>query len=263
MNHSPRLAMPLVPTSQAGGDILHNDAMKRVEQACHLHVKSRTTSAEPGSPTAGDIWILPASVTGTNWSGQGGRIAISENGWLRDTDGDYLEPADGMVAFVEDEDLYVIYLDGQWLAPDHHIIKASDTTRSSGTASVDPDLQLMLEAGHNYLIRGQLFTTGDAVDGLLLGLDWSATDPPDTTSFVWNISYEWGSARLIAVTSTTQTFVQSGTSWPSQARAYMIRGSVLVDEQGVLALQWARGIIGAADATVRAGSWLSAHLAAA
>lgn len=56
-------------------------------------VKSATTSAQPASPANGDMYALPASPTGTNWSGQGNKLArysteaaawefyTAKNGW--------------------------------------------------------------------------------------------------------------------------------------------------------------------------------------
>ncbi len=38
-------------------------------------VKSATTTAQPASPADGAMYILPASPTGANWSGQGNKIA--------------------------------------------------------------------------------------------------------------------------------------------------------------------------------------------
>src|SRR5574343_591580 len=42
-------------------------------------VISATTTAEPGAPSNGDLYIVPASATGTNWAGQDGDLAYYDD----------------------------------------------------------------------------------------------------------------------------------------------------------------------------------------
>jgi hypothetical protein len=44
-------------------------------------VDFQNTSAQPGSPTNYDAYILPASPTGVNWSGQGNKVALFKDIW--------------------------------------------------------------------------------------------------------------------------------------------------------------------------------------
>jgi hypothetical protein len=45
-------------------------------------VLSRTTSAQPGSPTVGDNYIIPTAATGAAWAGQDGKIGLyGPRGW--------------------------------------------------------------------------------------------------------------------------------------------------------------------------------------
>lgn len=53
--------------------------MRKIDGLFFLTVISLTTTAEPVSPVNGDIYVLPASPTGTNWSGQGGNVAIYDD----------------------------------------------------------------------------------------------------------------------------------------------------------------------------------------
>jgi hypothetical protein len=62
-------------------------------------VKSIATSAQPGSPTDGDTYLLPASgCTGSDWAGQDGRIARYDQlaGWL------FFRPGPGSEVIVDD-----------------------------------------------------------------------------------------------------------------------------------------------------------------
>lgn len=60
-------------------------------------VISATTTAEPGSPADGDLYIVPNSATGTNWLGQDGDLAFYDgatsggsNAWV------FFTPLEGM-----------------------------------------------------------------------------------------------------------------------------------------------------------------------
>lgn len=72
-------------------------------------VLSRSTSAQPGSPSVGDTYIVPTAATGAAWSGQDGKIAIyTARGWqfavspigreiyVRDVDSYYHRNASGV-----------------------------------------------------------------------------------------------------------------------------------------------------------------------
>jgi hypothetical protein len=56
--------------------------LKTLDAVTMPSVVSATTTAEPGSPTAGDRYILPASATGTDWAGNDGKLAVyAESAW--------------------------------------------------------------------------------------------------------------------------------------------------------------------------------------
>jgi len=74
MSDTPILTLPEIAESQAGKAITHNEALNRLEGML-VRVLSATTTAEPGSPSEGDTYILPASATGTDWAGNDGKIA--------------------------------------------------------------------------------------------------------------------------------------------------------------------------------------------
>ena len=68
------------------------------------------TTAQPGSPTNRDLYVLGASPTGTDWSGHGGELALyysdgwGSNGW------DFCDVPDGLVLWDDtDTDLRVYH----------------------------------------------------------------------------------------------------------------------------------------------------------
>lgn len=60
---------------ESGWNTLMDNNLKLLDALVMIEVLSATTTAEPGSPTAGDRYIIPTSATGTNWAGQDGKLA--------------------------------------------------------------------------------------------------------------------------------------------------------------------------------------------
>lgn len=92
------LGLTIGETSGATGWNTWMDANHGILDAVvFLDVKSRTTAAPPGSPAAGDRYLVAASPTGA-WSGQAGKIAVyraaawvfytPKEGWLLTSQGD-------------------------------------------------------------------------------------------------------------------------------------------------------------------------------
>lgn len=76
--------------------------------AYHLSVKDRDLATPPGSPAAGDTYIVAASPTGA-WAGQAGKVAIwSGSAWV------FGKPRIGWVAYIEDEEKLSAYKAAGW-----------------------------------------------------------------------------------------------------------------------------------------------------
>lgn len=76
----------------------------------HLSVKDRDLSAPPGSPAAGDSYIVAASATG-DWAGKDGQVAV-----FAGTDWVFGEPRAGWKSYVEDEAVLVVWSGSAWTA---------------------------------------------------------------------------------------------------------------------------------------------------
>lgn len=84
-------------------DQQHDPDTRKISVLCQLRAKSRTT-ALPGSPTNGDIYIVPSGA-GSNPN----EIAARDNGaWV------YYVPSEGFLAWVEDDDEFVYYDGSAW-----------------------------------------------------------------------------------------------------------------------------------------------------
>lgn len=104
------LTLDEITASQSGKDVTHNTGLRQLEGRL-VRVKSRTTSAQPGSPANGDTYILPTSPTGTNWSTFAAKqIAHYYGGsWKAWT------PIEGIRVWVNDEDSVWVYNGTDWV----------------------------------------------------------------------------------------------------------------------------------------------------
>lgn len=78
-----RLGLSYILAAQAQKHVTHNDALRLLDGIVQASVVNRTTTAPPGSPTAGDTYIVATGATGA-WAGWDGDIAIYADGsWYR------------------------------------------------------------------------------------------------------------------------------------------------------------------------------------
>jgi hypothetical protein len=73
-------------------------------------VLSLTTSAQPSSPAEGDTYIVPDSASGTDWSGQDGKLAHYYNGSWK-----FYDVFEGLSFWVNDEDLMYAFDGSDWV----------------------------------------------------------------------------------------------------------------------------------------------------
>ena len=117
----PRLGLML---NAAAGDAHPNEFrafLRGMDALSQISAKSRTTTAQPASPTNGDTYILPSSPTGTGWGGKAaGTIAYYTTQKTTTSDGtetttsawDFITPKRGFYANVEDEGDALYNFDG-------------------------------------------------------------------------------------------------------------------------------------------------------
>lgn len=89
---------------------MDNDLLSIGRFAYHLSVKDRDLTAPPGSPTAGDTYIVGAAATGA-WATKDKQVAIWDGAaWV------FGVPRTGWVAFIEDEMKLSAYYSSAWSA---------------------------------------------------------------------------------------------------------------------------------------------------
>lgn len=122
MTTTSHLSLSLVAQSQAQKEVTVNAALSKIDAILNTGAKSRTTATPPGSPAAGDVYIVASSPTGA-WSGYAGSITYYDGSWK------FITPNEGMALWVNDEDAMYVYDGSSWQS---QIIRVYTTL--SGTA---------------------------------------------------------------------------------------------------------------------------------
>jgi hypothetical protein len=112
MSNSTNLTLPFLTLGQAQKHVTVNESLLRLDALVQLAVVSATTTTEPGSPSDGQIYILPTGKTGTHW----GAMANNALAYYRDGVWEEITPREGFVAYVKDTDLIRSYSGSSWTA---------------------------------------------------------------------------------------------------------------------------------------------------
>jgi len=108
MPSTPHLALPLIAAAQAQKHVTHNEALASLDALVQLAVKERGRNAPPASPAEGDRYLVGPGATGA-FVGRAGDIALFDLGAWR-----FLTPRAGWLAYVEAEDLLVLFDGAEW-----------------------------------------------------------------------------------------------------------------------------------------------------
>jgi len=101
MTATPRLGLSQIGTG--GKNISVNDSMALLDMVVQPAVLDKDLATPPGSPAAGDMYIVGASPTGA-WSGHAGHLALYFGGWI------FKAPHIGFgPVYVADELLYYVF----------------------------------------------------------------------------------------------------------------------------------------------------------
>lgn len=69
MTDTARLEIEQAESQALWPDIPFNDLLRHMDATVNVRVVSATTTAQPGSPAAGDLYILPSGKSGAQWTG--------------------------------------------------------------------------------------------------------------------------------------------------------------------------------------------------
>lgn len=109
------MATPLFSLSElaqnaGGGEAAYNETLRILEVLIAANVINETTTAAPGGPSEGDMWIIGAGTPSGAWAGQtSGHLALYINGgWV------FRAPAQGYVVWNEATSVLRVYDSGAW-----------------------------------------------------------------------------------------------------------------------------------------------------
>lgn len=108
MTNTAHLALTLVETSQAQKEVTVNTALARIDAVLNTGAKDKDLATPPGSPAAGDVYIIAASPTG-DWAGKAGQVAYFDQIWR------FVTPREGLTLWVNDEDAFYAYNGSAWV----------------------------------------------------------------------------------------------------------------------------------------------------
>lgn len=109
MTQTPNLALDYLLANQAQKHVTVNENTRRLDALLHICAESRSLTAPPDA-SDGARYIPAAGATGA-WAGQGGKLAaFQDGGWSFET------PRTGWCAWIRDEDVMAVHVDGAWVA---------------------------------------------------------------------------------------------------------------------------------------------------
>lgn len=121
-----------LPANPASPDVLVNAILRQIEQRL-VRVKSRTNSGPPGSPAAGDTYIVDSATGAWSSASVGDLAAYYDSAWS------FVTPIEGWRVWVNDEDVNVVYDSADWVETPS---AGSRTTMATHNMASDADYTL-------------------------------------------------------------------------------------------------------------------------
>lgn len=101
------MGVTLVEQAQASKEVTVNEALSRLDAVLNTGAKDKDLATPPGSPVAGDVYIVAGSPTG-DWAGHAGKLAFFDQIWR------FITPREGLTLWVNDEDALYTYDGAAW-----------------------------------------------------------------------------------------------------------------------------------------------------
>lgn len=140
MDETPNLSLPYIMPSQAQKSVTHNEALRMLDALVMASVVSRTISSPPASPDDGQRHIVPADADGA-WAGKARMIAAMQDG-----DWNFYTPAEGWLAWCQDETALLYFTNGSWQATGAGEMQSIDRLGINATADTVNRLALKSSA---------------------------------------------------------------------------------------------------------------------
>lgn len=104
---TPKYGLTLVEEGQADAEVNVNDALNRIDLFTNIWILDRDLTDAPGGESNGDVYLVDGTGTGA-WVGHDDELAGYMDGWV------FQEVKPGMIAYVEDEDIWIGWNGTAW-----------------------------------------------------------------------------------------------------------------------------------------------------
>ena len=111
-NTTNRVKLPYILQSQSQKEVTHNASLDLIDALLQAAMVSVGVNTPPGSPVAGDSYIVGTSPTGA-WAGQAKALAFYTTGW------NFITPWEGLTVWANDVNTLYTY-DGSGDLCRHH-----------------------------------------------------------------------------------------------------------------------------------------------
>lgn len=106
-NTTNRVKLPYILQSQSQKEVTHNVSLDLIDALLQAAMVSVGVNTPPGSPAAGDCYIVGTSPTGA-WAGQAKALAFYTTGW------NFVTPWEGLTVWASDVNLLYTYDGSAW-----------------------------------------------------------------------------------------------------------------------------------------------------
>lgn len=110
MTTSTNLGFTFIEQSQSQKEVTANAAFTVIDALLNTGAMDKDLATPPGSPAAGDVYIVAATATG-DWTGEENSIAYFDQIWK------FVAPREGMQLWVRDEDKFYVWDGAAWMPP--------------------------------------------------------------------------------------------------------------------------------------------------
>jgi hypothetical protein len=210
MSTTARLGLALMATSTLSKETVFNEAVATLDALVHPKALSATIASPPGTPSLGDVYIIPVGATGA-WAGHDNKIAVYTTGWK------YLDPISGFFIWVADTAKTYRY-DEVTLAWVENVLTVSNLTDltdvDAGDLSTGALLRYDATAGKYALqlvalddlsnVSAAAPNDGQVLAWVSANAAWEVSDVPPMTGAAIKAAYE-GEANTNAFTDAEKT----------------------------------------------------------
>jgi hypothetical protein len=106
-NTTNRVKLPYILQSQSQKEVTHNSGLDLIDALLQAAMVSVGVNTPPGSPVAGDCYVVGTSPTGA-WAGQAKAVAFYTTGW------NFIAPWEGLTVWANDTNALYTYDGAAW-----------------------------------------------------------------------------------------------------------------------------------------------------